>query len=847
MATTDMNAQIHIKDGNGNVNNIFPATKIANVEGLQTALNTKANSADVTSGLAGKVDKETGKGLSANDYTTAEKNKLAGIEAQANKTVVDDALSGTSTNPVQNKVINTAIAGKADASTVSALAETISGKADASTVSSLSSQVSTNTTNIATQTARIDNIVALPEGSTTGDAELMDIRVKADGTTASSAGDAVREQAATLTNSFINNRISRYITGFIEGYGIDLTGTVADLNSPIASPGNRYAVVPCYPGEYAFIHAGGGNVLRAYAFLASDNTILEVGGAGQGYNEIKFAPANTAKLIIHNVQNHFYNDSYVGTAVADTVRAIVNDINESVEDARSVADGAIPSLFKYTISMELGGLDGNGAEYDSNIRARSSDDYELLPGLTVLCPAGHEIKLISYYNGIKNTETGWAKVGIPTGGLIGSSNQTNKTFKVLMKRIDNMQINVVVNVNYVGPKRINNSALSTDELPYVSNGWALEYAAKYLEGYSTSLPIPVTANKQYKCDAARNYVILDSNLKRLVAGSGGGGQIIDTTGIDEAAYVVFCWRTSDPNANHMHFNLAENYIGNTFSKYPYKEITNKKLVWTGDSIPHGQVGSGTAPSKPYPQIVAENLGMSLTNYSIGGSTLAKKPDFGGCFDSMEAFNSATKDTTKYYQVVTGQTYTSSKYSDGSWVTDANLAQLCRTPLCERYMFMRDDADVVCVHAGTNDFQYNWTEIGSISTVGSTFDKTTLYGAVQFLCEKLLEKYKGKTIIFFTPIKRAQTTAEVQAPGNGDYPLPTSKNTYNKTLKDYGSIIKEVCDLYSIPVVDLYSISELNPSLSTQLSLFDSWKTHPFQEGHNMLGRVCTGQIKSLIM
>ena len=55
--------------------------------------------------LSGKVDKVTGKGLSTEDYTTAEQTKLAGIEAEANKTVVDSALSSTSTNPVQNKVI----------------------------------------------------------------------------------------------------------------------------------------------------------------------------------------------------------------------------------------------------------------------------------------------------------------------------------------------------------------------------------------------------------------------------------------------------------------------------------------------------------------------------------------------------------------------------------------------------------------------------------------------------------------------------------------------------------------------------------------------------------------------
>lgn len=46
------------------------------------------------------VSKEDGKGLSTNDYTTAEKNKLAGIATGANKTTVDSALSSTSTNPV---------------------------------------------------------------------------------------------------------------------------------------------------------------------------------------------------------------------------------------------------------------------------------------------------------------------------------------------------------------------------------------------------------------------------------------------------------------------------------------------------------------------------------------------------------------------------------------------------------------------------------------------------------------------------------------------------------------------------------------------------------------------------
>ncbi len=46
--------------------------------------------------------------------TAANFNKLQGIATGANKTVVDSALSASSTNPVQNKVIKAALEGKAD-------------------------------------------------------------------------------------------------------------------------------------------------------------------------------------------------------------------------------------------------------------------------------------------------------------------------------------------------------------------------------------------------------------------------------------------------------------------------------------------------------------------------------------------------------------------------------------------------------------------------------------------------------------------------------------------------------------------------------------------------------------
>lgn len=63
----------------------------------RTGLETKADTDDVNAALSGKVDKVSGKGLSTNDYTTAEKTKLAGIAEGAEVNVQSDWNQTTTT------------------------------------------------------------------------------------------------------------------------------------------------------------------------------------------------------------------------------------------------------------------------------------------------------------------------------------------------------------------------------------------------------------------------------------------------------------------------------------------------------------------------------------------------------------------------------------------------------------------------------------------------------------------------------------------------------------------------------------------------------------------------------
>lgn len=109
-----------------NKNNPHQVTK-AQV-GLENVDNTsdadKPISTATQTALNSKVDKVEGKQLSTNDFTDTLKTKLDGIATGATKVIVDSAISNTSTNPVQNKVIYTELEKKYD-STISRTAKTV--------------------------------------------------------------------------------------------------------------------------------------------------------------------------------------------------------------------------------------------------------------------------------------------------------------------------------------------------------------------------------------------------------------------------------------------------------------------------------------------------------------------------------------------------------------------------------------------------------------------------------------------------------------------------------------------------------------------------------------------------
>lgn len=126
-----------------------------------------------------------------------------------------------------------------------------------STTDDLASVNANLTNEINVLDSRMDEFASLPEGSTTADAELADIRVGADGITYPTAGDAVRGQVADLKSDLSEQRrdfdvVANVVANLFDGnyklgYAILSDGTFNVASNAVT------AIIPCKPNTTYFL------------------------------------------------------------------------------------------------------------------------------------------------------------------------------------------------------------------------------------------------------------------------------------------------------------------------------------------------------------------------------------------------------------------------------------------------------------------------------------------------------------------------------------------------------------------------------------------------------------------
>lgn len=139
--------------------------------------------------------------------------------------------------------------------------------------------------------------------------------------------------------------------------------------------------------------------------------------------------------------------------------------------------------------------------------------------------------------------------------------------------------------------------------------------------------------------------------------------------------------------------------------------------------------------------------------------------------------------------------------------------------CERFDKM-DDADIVVVFGGTNDYGHGDAPLGGFS------DRTpdTFYGACHYLFSGLVKKYLAKPVVIMTPLHRC---GEMKNTGS-------DKTDGIGTLKDYVRIIREVAEFYSLPVLDLYAQSYMQPEIEEIRETYIPDGLHPNDNGNAVI-------------
>lgn len=124
-------------------------------------------------------------------------------------------------------------------------------------------------------------------------------------------------------------------------------------------------------------------------------------------------------------------------------------------------------------------------------------------------------------------------------------------------------------------------------------------------------------------------------------------------------------------------------------------------------------------------------------------------------------------------------------------------------------------DLVTIFIGTNDFRYN-KKLGKLGE----YDEKTFIGGYEMLIEKILSSNPYIDLVLITPMQRTKDGYDINF-----------TNKVGSKLIDYVNGIKDLGEKYSLPVLDLYSISGIN---TQTMNVYTRDNLHPNKNGYKRI-------------
>lgn len=171
--------------------------------------------------------------------------------------------------------------------------------------------------------------------------------------------------------------------------------------------------------------------------------------------------------------------------------------------------------------------------------------------------------------------------------------------------------------------------------------------------------------------------------------------------------------------------------------------------------------------------------------------------------------------------------------DNQGYSGADITQILTTKILP-YDFT--NTDFVTLTSGANDHRKG-KAIGVIGATGGTYDTATFIGAMQTAIEHILATKPTIHIYLITPIKgwfHESGTANVPGPYNMEMMISV----------DYVNAIKQLGNLYSLPVCDWYHLSGISdatkdsvPLIGDNDAVFTAYDLHPTNQGFGRMENI----------